>query len=210
MHTRSLAIEAALRLAALKHYNGSPVVDLYGQWGPVLQDAKNGVDTLNESKVTLPGPIVAFNVLRSDGSYVGYNEVSKLAALGSVPIQFRTGCFCNPGACQDVLNLSEDQAKRYYLKNKKVCGDSIDIIDGFPTGAIRISMGKDSLWEDVDILVSFIQRTFSDNCEPIHSKTADPFNNATTTNRLEEIFVFPIKSCAGAYFVFYMFTIQYT
>jgi molybdenum cofactor sulfurtransferase len=37
-------------------------------------------------------------------SFVGYSEFSTLAALHQIHI--RTGCFCNPGACQLHLGLS--------------------------------------------------------------------------------------------------------
>ena len=34
------------------------------------------------------------------------------------------------------------------------------MIDGRPTGVLRASMGKDSLWEDVDALLQFILNNF--------------------------------------------------
>jgi len=55
------------------------------------------------------GPIVSFNILRHDGTYVGCSEVAKLATLSIPPIQFRTGCFCNPGGCQDALGILDEQ-----------------------------------------------------------------------------------------------------
>jgi molybdenum cofactor sulfurtransferase len=33
------------------------------------------------------GPIVSFNVLRSDGSFVGYNEVQQLANLNNIHLR---------------------------------------------------------------------------------------------------------------------------
>ena len=50
------------------------------------------------------GPTVAFNLLRPDGSFVGYEEVRRLAAMHSVWL--RAGCFCNPGACAKYLGLT--------------------------------------------------------------------------------------------------------
>jgi len=153
----------------------------------------------------LPGPTLPFNILRSDGSLVGYNEVSKLAALFKTPIQLRTGCFCNPGACQVALNQKEDEVKSNYLTSGKVCGDHIDVINGSATGAIRISVGKDSIWEDIDVAITFLERTFVDK----GSVLVSPYGGAATiqgthTNekvhkefRLTEMYVFPIKSCSG-------------
>lgn len=50
------------------------------------------------------GPVIAMSFLRPGGGHVGHAEVEKLAGLEG--IQLRTGCFCNPGACQAVLGLS--------------------------------------------------------------------------------------------------------
>lgn len=40
------------------------------------------------------------NVRRANGDFVGYATVEQLAAQQRPPFQLRTGCFCNPGACQ--------------------------------------------------------------------------------------------------------------
>ena len=98
--------------------------------------------------------------MRQDGSIVGYNEVSNLAGLHRPPIQLRTGCFCNPGACQSALNLSDKEVMENYLTSGHICGDRKDIINNKPTGAIRTSFGKDSIWEDVDSMVLFLQNKF--------------------------------------------------
>ncbi|CAN0049857.1 unnamed protein product, partial [Discosporangium mesarthrocarpum] len=55
------------------------------------------------------GPVVAFSVLGPGGGHVGHAEVEKLASLEG--IQLRTGCFCNPGACQAALGLSDDEVR---------------------------------------------------------------------------------------------------
>lgn len=159
-------------------------MEMYGNWGKGT-----------ESNLVKSGPTVTFNILRNDGSVVGYNEVAKLAALNKPPIQFRTGCFCNPGACQDALNFSNDDVKKNFLKSGHVCGDHIDVIEGKPTGAIRISFGKESIWEDLDHILVFIQKMF---ISETLSKNIPSFNNAFPSSvTLSEIHVFPIKSCGG-------------
>ncbi len=52
------------------------------------------------------GPTVAFNLRRPDGSWVGYSEVLRLAAMHGLVL--RAGCFCNPGACAEWLGLSAE------------------------------------------------------------------------------------------------------
>jgi molybdenum cofactor sulfurtransferase len=186
-HTMSLAYELAQRLRSLQHANGNSVVDLYGAWS-------NGQALDKSCDPESKGPTVTFNLRRQDDSYVGYNEVAKLAALNRpCPIQLRVGCFCNPGACQQALKLSEDQILDNHRKTGHVCGDDIDIINDWPTGAVRASFGKDSTWEDLDALVAFIERVFvATGC-----KLETSWDGSPRQVLVEEQYVFPIKSCAA-------------
>ncbi len=185
-HTTCLALELVRRFRKLHHGTGRPVICMYGAWSKQNLDSKLSL---------LPGPTVAFNVLRHDGSVVGYHEVSKLAALHQPPLQLRTGCFCNPGACQLALGLTDDEIQTNYQISGHVCGDDIDIIRNKPTGAVRASFGKDSLWEDMDALAMFVEKTFVSRQvgdEPAPVQRIQP-----TVARLTEIYIFPIKSCAA-------------
>ena len=189
-HSTSLAFELACRLSSLRHGNSRPAVVLYGAW------AKHVVSS-NSKTSPLPGPTVGFNVLRDDGSFVGYNEVSKLADLNQPPLQFRTGCFCNPGACQEALELKDHQIINNYRSTGHVCGDHIDLVQGQPTGAIRVSFGKDSIWEDLDAVCTFLETTFvnQDACNE-KIKSAEELNGPTSVV-VSELYIFPIKSCAA-------------
>lgn len=68
------------------------------------------------------GPVLTMGFLRpgggevSDGQlqHVGHAEVEKLAGLEN--IQLRTGCFCNPGACQRALGFSDDDVRENLKK----------------------------------------------------------------------------------------------
>lgn len=183
-HSSCLAKELTTILRTMKHSNGKPVVQLYGIWS---DDGK--------SKVGSVGPTVTLNVFRSDGSAVGYNEVSKLAALNNPPIQFRTGCFCNPGACQRALSIGDNQAIDNYERNGHVCGDHIDLANGMPTGAVRVSFGKDSIWEDLDTFVQFIKSAFRDN-SMLHVEDISRVARTDDVS-VSELYLFPIKSCAA-------------
>lgn len=59
------------------------------------------------------GPVLAMGFLRPGGSdqHVGHAEVEKIASLEN--IQLRTGCFCNPGACQAALGLTDDDVREH-------------------------------------------------------------------------------------------------
>jgi len=189
-HATILAIELVHRLRKLVHDNGKSVVQLYGQWKCYAGDGQHH-----------PGPCVAFNICGSDGSTVGYDEVARLASLNIPPIQLRTGCFCNPGACQTAIPLSnEDVIKNY--SSGHVCGDPRGVLNGKPTGAIRASFGKESLWEDMDALVLFIEKVFVSRsdmilAEKLASKSKFNSLNSNIPKEVDSLFVFPIKSCAA-------------
>ncbi|RCN31814.1 hypothetical protein ANCCAN_22401 [Ancylostoma caninum] len=125
--TMRIAKAAYEMLKQKTHWNGRPAVKIYG-WRDLAQQ----------------GPIVAFNLLRDDGSYTGYSEVEKMAGLFGIDL--RTGCFCNSGACQMYLEITNSQLLQYYQEGKE-CGDTKDVIDDRPTGAVRISFGRQSTIE---------------------------------------------------------------
>ena len=74
-------------------------------------------------------------------------------------IHLRTGCFCNTGACQKFLNLSNEQIKNN-LHAGHVCGDDIDLIEGKPTGSVRISFGYMSNFADANTFLNFLHDCF--------------------------------------------------
>ncbi|KAL9251973.1 Molybdenum cofactor sulfurase-like protein [Drosera capensis] len=139
-HIASLATYLRRTLLGLKHDTGARACVLYG--GNV------------SSKM---GSIISFNLKRSDGSWIGYHEVEKLASLSG--IQLRTGCFCNPGACARYLGLSHLELLSN-IEAGHVCWDDNDIINGKPTGAVRVSFGYMSTFEDAKTFVDFIVNSF--------------------------------------------------
>jgi molybdenum cofactor sulfurtransferase len=190
-HTLCLAQEFVFRLKNLKHSSGLSAIVIYGEWKHF-----SGMTTTKNSML---GPTVAFNVRRSDGSYVGYNEVSKLAVLFRPAIQVRTGCFCNPGACQLALGLSDDDVVRNYKESGHVCGDAVDIINGLPTGAVRVSFGKDSIWEDMNAVITFLEQMFVNQTNSLDKSNVDLSGEkgASLNVVITELYIFPIKSCAA-------------
>lgn len=158
------------------------------------------------------GSIVNFNLLRKDNTYYGYSEVQNIANL--LKIQLRTGCHCNPGSCQRFLSLS-DETMKYHFQQGHVCGDDKDIIDGRPTGSVRISYGYASNWDDVKYFLSFIKQYFLQEAEfiftPDTSSEGDQIyvpsmglneNEIKETKlanhsegKLERIYLYPVKAC---------------
>lgn len=105
-HTYALSRFLFEQLEAMRHFNGSRICEVYGKHHMNSSDHQ--------------GSIVNLNFLRSNGEYVGYSEVEKLASYNNISI--RTGCFCNPGACQSNLNLTPDDIKENF-ESGHVCWD---------------------------------------------------------------------------------------
>ncbi|XP_011095699.1 molybdenum cofactor sulfurase isoform X2 [Sesamum indicum] len=190
-HTMSLALYIRKALLNLRHVNGSRVCTLYGINDPEL--------LCNEM-----GPTVSFNLKRPDGSWFGHREVEKLASLSN--IQLRTGCFCNPGACAKHLGLSHSELLSN-IEAGHVCWDDRDILNGKPTGSVRVSFGYMSTFEDARKLLKFIKSSFV-SLPPQHSisdllgekpvpASTEGVERVTRTYFLKSITVYPIKSCAG-------------
>lgn len=74
-------------------------------------------------------------------------------------IHLRTGCFCNTGACQKFLILSNEQIKNN-LSAGHICGDDVDLIAGKPTGSVRISFGYMSSFTDAQTFLNFLEECF--------------------------------------------------
>ncbi|KAL3734047.1 hypothetical protein ACJRO7_023404 [Eucalyptus globulus] len=186
-HTASLAAYLRKTLSNLRHRNEDYVCILYG--------GQNAVDM---------GPTVSFNLKRPDGSWYGYREVEKLASLSG--IQLRTGCFCNPGACAKYLSLSHQDL----LSNVEVghvCWDDNDVLHGKPTGAVRVSFGYMSTYEDAKKFIDFIKKSFV--CTWNHPMSL--YKSTEQSNfywglkempqnvgiHVKSIIIYPIKSCTG-------------
>ncbi|KFV65966.1 Molybdenum cofactor sulfurase, partial [Dryobates pubescens] len=141
-HTFALAHYTYTVLSTLKYANGAPVVRIYS--------------STDFSSPDTQGPIINFNVLDERGEVIGFSQVDKMASLYN--IHLRTGCFCNTGACQMHLGISNEDIQRN-LQAGHVCGDDIDLVDGHPTGSVRISFGYMSSFEDAQTFLNFIIAT---------------------------------------------------
>ena len=65
-------------------------------------------------------------------------EFRKIATLNNVVV--RVGCFCNVGACQNAIDFTDEDVLANHEAGH-VCGDDIDVVNGKPTGSIRVSFG---------------------------------------------------------------------
>lgn len=111
-----------------------------------------GNHALNNNDIQ--GGIVSFNMYSKEGTILGYSKVVSDASKHR--IHLRGGCHCNPGACFTSSKLNENRVKEYFDK-KETCGDSLDVIDGIPLGAVRASLGWSSTDSDIEGFLTWIK-----------------------------------------------------
>lgn len=186
-HVYQLAKYGYEQLSLLKHSNGQPLIEFYNHLG---YDSKQH-----------QGGLITFNILHDDGAYVGFAEVACLAAVYN--IQLRTGCFCNPGACQHFLQLGNDDIRKQY-ESGHICSDYNDLIDGVPTGAVRVSFGYMTRKENVDKVVQMIRECYLTTSEERFKRMdinklpkALQHIPERLKPQLKEICIYPVKSCGA-------------
>ncbi|PGH28003.1 hypothetical protein AJ80_00258 [Polytolypa hystricis UAMH7299] len=190
-HTGTLTATLFKRLSAKRHANGTPVCKIYRS----PQTSYN--DTMTQ------GPIICFNLKNSMGQWVEKSEVEKLASVKN--IQLRSGGLCNPGGVAHYLQLSDDEMRRNYDAGQR-CGDNNDVIDGKPTGVLRVSLGAMSTTRDVEEFINFIDEFYVDKEVPISNGLpttnlpTSPTSQSPSTFYIDKLCVYPIKSC-GAFVV---------
>ncbi len=140
IHERVRCLSAWLlaELLALRHPNGRRLVRLYG---PVTMKGRGGT--------------LAFNFVDADGAVIDHQTVERRA--GHQNIALRTGCFCNPGAGEVALGLSEDELTRCFRGSEDRMNreDLIRCIDAEAGGAVRVSVGLASNFADTHRFVTF-------------------------------------------------------
>ncbi|GAP17425.1 aminotransferase class V-fold PLP-dependent enzyme [Levilinea saccharolytica] len=139
IHTRVACLTQWLlqQLTALRHSNGTPMVKIYG---PVAGEQRGGT--------------IALNFFDPCGHFVDHRRVE--ACANQVNISLRTGCFCNPGGGEVALGLSANELTTCFTGHQRMTIDDFRrCIDDHSTGAVRVSVGLASTFEDVYALIAF-------------------------------------------------------
>jgi len=92
-HVATLSIYLHREMSKLRHWNKTPVCTLHSD--------RDYTDSARQ------GSIVCFNLLRSDGSWIDYNEVIKLAGIYKISI--RGGGHCNTGSVARWHSLTAEE-----------------------------------------------------------------------------------------------------
>jgi len=142
------------------------------------------------------GSIITFNLLKENGEYIGYKEFEEICVLNNISI--RTGCLCNIGACHKYLNISFNEMKQNFMDGH-TCSNNKDIINGNPTGAIRVSFGLINTIDEINIFLKFINENFlsiNENFLSINENFLS-INENFGCNKITitELNIYPIKSC---------------
>ena len=192
-HALAVCHEAFLRISCLKHSNGLQVCTVFG---------RHKEENWHEAQ----GPTLALSLHYADGSPIPYGIVGERAAAKQIVI--RTGCHCNAGGCQKYLKL-EDSDIRHFFASGKVCGDDRGLVDGRPTGVVRVSFGLYSTLADVscclDLLSEFVDAR-PPHCPEAVCKLPDsemqgltqpihPQPQPVVVGTVTALKVYPVKGC---------------
>jgi molybdenum cofactor sulfurtransferase len=121
-------------LAALRHANGGPMVQIHG---PKTTHRRGGT--------------IAFDFLRPDGRLVDVRLVESRAAEHGVSL--RTGCFCNPGSAELVYELPLETLLR--RTGAPSSSDHLRALGVESGGAVRVSLGVATTFGDVSRFMHF-------------------------------------------------------
>ncbi|KAK4636128.1 Molybdenum cofactor sulfurase [Fulvia fulva] len=165
MHTAQLGRQLYDGIAGLKHANGAPLCRIYKDEAAVYGDP------------SMQGSTIAFNVQKSDGTLVGFEDVEEAADERNIYV--RSGSLCNPGGVATYLGWSPAEMKAAYAAGHR-CTNPTQVMLGKPTGVVRVSLGAMSTAGDVNILLHFLDEVYVE-------KTIDP-RSATTAQHASMIF----------------------
>ena len=124
------------QLSALKHSNGAALVRIYG---PITTEQRGGT--------------ISLNFYDPNGEIIDYRRLEAIA--NGQNISLRTGCFCNPGAGEMALDLSEAELCSALDQDRRMSLSELMIVLDRVLGAARISVGIASNFADVYQFVQF-------------------------------------------------------
>lgn len=127
-------------LLIMKHSTGIPLVRLYG---PTDTEQRGGA--------------LSMNFFNTRGQAIDHRAIEDAANRANISL--RTGCFCNPGAGELALGISRLELAVCFSKPLHQQRLSIDdfrtCIDGKSTGAVRVSVGMVTNFDDVQAFLDF-------------------------------------------------------
>ena len=127
-------------LVQMKHSTGIPLVRVYG---PTQMEGRGGAVTVN--------------FYDKDNNALDHRFIEQQA--NEAGISLRTGCFCNPGAGEIALGISRVELDVCFTRpgheERLTVDDFRHCIDGKSSGAVRISVGMVSNFNDIQGFLAF-------------------------------------------------------
>jgi len=143
---RSLAGWLLDNLTSMKHSNGRQLVRVYG---PTTTQGRGGAVTVN--------------FYDKEDNAIDHRFIEDQA--NEANISLRTGCFCNPGAGEVALGISRVELDVCFTSPGHEDRLSVDdfrlCIDGKSSGAVRISVGMVTNFNDVQRFLAFAEELLS-------------------------------------------------
>jgi selenocysteine lyase/cysteine desulfurase len=133
-------------LTSMKHANGTPLVRVYG---PTTTQSRGGAVTVN--------------FYDKEDQAIDHRFIEEKA--NEANISLRTGCFCNPGAGEVALGISRVDLDVCFTSPGHEDRLSVDdfrlCIDGRSSGAVRVSVGMVTNFNDVQAFLAFARGLLS-------------------------------------------------
>jgi molybdenum cofactor sulfurtransferase len=133
-------------LSSMKHSTGVPLVRIYG---PTQMGERGGAVTVN--------------FYDKNNNAIDHRSIEEQA--NKLNISLRTGCFCNPGAGEVALEISRVELDVCFTQPTHEDRLSIDdfrlCIDGKSSGAVRISVGMVTNFNDIQGFLIFAKGLLS-------------------------------------------------
>ncbi|HTX90322.1 MAG TPA: aminotransferase class V-fold PLP-dependent enzyme [Anaerolineales bacterium] len=128
------------QLSTMKHGSGVPLARIYG---PLSIEKRGGAVTIN--------------FFDRDDRPIDIRTIDRLASEHNISL--RTGCFCNPGAGEIALHISKMELAACFAQpghtQRLTYDDFRTCIDDKASGAVRVSLGLVSNFEDVQAFLKF-------------------------------------------------------
>ncbi|CAG8885657.1 unnamed protein product [Penicillium egyptiacum] len=144
-----MALDAALDTH--KRLHGS-MASISAHTGWLAKEAYDVFSTLRQFNGTK-----ACHMLNIRGDWIPKTEIEKVAATRN--IHLCSGSVCNPGGTACSLRWAHTDLRRHYVAGLR-CGADHDVLEGRPTGVLRISLGAMTSLEDIQSLVHFIRELY--------------------------------------------------
>lgn len=126
------------KMIHLEHSSGVPLIKLYGP-----------------CTMTNRGATFTMNVYDQNDVLIDHHVVEQKA--NEANISLRTGCFCNPGTGESAFGLTQDELVSCFAQpNPRLTIDDLRVcVDGKNSGAVRVSLGVASNFQDIYAFVEF-------------------------------------------------------